>query len=615
MRRLLAAFGPPLLVARGPDGRQVAPPGPPPLTGRLIFGLFGALVAGVMSLMNTRLTSFGVADLRGGVGLDVDLGSWVTTAFSVGSIAVVPATPWLTGIFSARRMFVASVLLTTASAAALAAVPSYPFLLLFRLLQGVGAGALLPLLLMSVLRFTPLPQRVWGIAMYACITTLSPSISEFVAGWFTEYLSWKVIFWQNILVAPIAIVPIMIGLPVEPLRLAVFRDTDYPALFFCILGVATLTAALSEGQTLDWFDSGVINGLFVIAGASLAAFVVNELTCTRPLIDLKLFTQVNFSLGLIVLLTFNFALLGAYYVLPQFAAVVKGWRELQIGEILIWLALPQLVLTPLCALLLRYIDARLLLAGGLFTFALGAYMATYITSDWYIADFLPSQLVQACAFPFIMPPLVLITTSLVTPANAASGGALFNIIRSLAGTLGTTVAGAVLTVRERVHSAMILLHVQPGDIPNSAAGSVSARASEQAYVMACADTFGMLGLIAIACLVLVLWLRETPVFRPLAGPRPTACRGGAYADRVRTLGPGSARRNPCMISAGRASELLRSLPLSGAHREQPAARPVRSCCRPDHRHRPARRVAAARGSRQRSRQTAASSAVYPGLPL
>jgi DHA2 family multidrug resistance protein len=304
----------------------------------------------------------------------------------------------------------------------------------------------------------------------------------------------------------------------------VFRDTDYPAIIFCILGVAALTAALSEGQSLNWFDSGVIDGLFVIAGVSLTAFVVNELTCGRPLIDVRLFKQVNFTLGLFVLLTFNFAMLGAYYVLPQFAAEVKGWRELQIGQILIWLALPQLVLTPLCALLLRYIDARLLLACGLFTFSIGAYMATYITSDWIIGDFLPSQLVQACAFPFIMPPLVLITTSLITPANAASGGALFNIIRSLAGTLGTALAGAVVTVRERVHSAMILLNVQPGDIPKSAAGSVSARASAQAYVMAYADTFGMLGLIAIACLVLVLLLRETPVARPL----PPA-RGGRRA--------------------------------------------------------------------------------------
>ena len=137
-----------------------------------------------------------------------------------------------------------------------------------------------------------------------------------MAGWFTEYLSWKAIFWQNIVVGPIAIVPIMIGLPVEPMRLEVLRDTDYPAMILCIIGVAALRRRLSEGQTLDWFDSGVINGLFVVTGVSLATFVINELTCNRPLIDVRLFQQVNFTLGLIVLLTFNFTLLGVYYASP-----------------------------------------------------------------------------------------------------------------------------------------------------------------------------------------------------------------------------------------------------------------------------------------------------------
>ena len=164
----------------------------------------------------------------------------MTTAFSVGSIAIVLATPWLTDIFSPRRMFVASILLTTASAVALGTVPTYPFIVLLRFLQGLRTGALLRLLLGTVFRFTPLQQPVWGIAMYACITTLSPSIAESIAGGFTEYLSWKIIFWQNVVVAPIAIVPIMIGLPVEPLRLDVFRNTDYPAITFCILGVAVL---------------------------------------------------------------------------------------------------------------------------------------------------------------------------------------------------------------------------------------------------------------------------------------------------------------------------------------------------------------------------------------
>jgi DHA2 family multidrug resistance protein len=513
--RLLRAFGPPLIEPRGPDGRRIAPPGPPPLTGRVLLGLIGATLAGVMSLLGTRLTTFGVADLRGAAGVDLNLAGWITAAYNVGSIAIVPATPWLASIFSGRRVIAACVALLTVAALAFSTAPPYPVLVALRFLQGLGSGALLPLLLMSVLTLTPLTQRIWGIAVYAAITTLSPTVAESIAGWFTEYLSWKVIFWQNALVAPVAIFLVLVGLPLTPVQLSVARGTDYFALVFSIVGLGALTAALTQGQVYDWFDSGVIDGLFVIAAICLAAFVVNEMTCPDPLIDLSLFRQINFTLGLCVLLAFNFALLGAYYVLPQFAIAVKGWRELQIGEVLIWLALPQILLTPLSCFLTRYIDARILLACGLFTFAIGAYLSTYIQSDWAIYDLLPSQLVQSCAFPFIMPPLVTITTSTLTPAAARSGSALFNIVRTLAGTFGAAIAGAVITVRERVHSALILLNVHPGDVTAATAGSIAGRASSQAYVMAYADTFGMLGLIALACLVLVPFLRPTAIARPL----------------------------------------------------------------------------------------------------
>jgi DHA2 family multidrug resistance protein len=533
VKRLFAALSPPVMNPRVADGSRPPLPGPPRPTWRIALGLVGALIGGIMSLVNTRLTAFGVADLRGAVGLDLNLASWVTTAFSVGSIVIVPATPWLAGIFSTRRLLVGCVILTLVSALALGTVPPYHVLVFLRFVQGVGSGALVPLLLMSVLRFTPLPQRIWGIAMYACITTLSPAVTETITGWFTEYYTWKAIFWQNAALAPVAVALVMIGLPIEPMRLSVFRETDYFALIFCIVGVGALTAAVSEGQTLDWFDSGTIVGLFVIAGICLLAFIVNELTCKRPLIDVRLVTHINFTMGLVVLLTFNFAMLGAYYVLPQYATQVHNWRELQIGAILGWLALPQIVLSPLAALLLRYVDARVVLACGLAMFAVGARMATSITADWAMADFMPSQLVQACAFPFIMCPLVLIVTSSFQISEAASGGALFNIVRSFAGTFGTAIVGAVITVRERVHSALILLNVHAGTATPASLPSVAARARVQAYVMSYADAFGLIGLIAIATMVMLLLLRSTPVPLP---SRPQASTAGRSAARPVFMG-------------------------------------------------------------------------------
>jgi len=518
----------------GPDGTPAsAPTGPPPFTLLTLTGVFGAVLAGLMSFLNTRLTSFALADLRGAYGYGVDESSWINTAFGVGSIIVVPFTPWLAGIVSMRRLFAASVALTTLAGMGCAEAPGYVALLLLRFLQGLGGGAIVPLLLVTVLRFSPLHQRIWGIAAYACITTLTPTVSETVAGWMTDYFTWKGIFWQNLILGPPVVALLLIGLPVEPGKPEVLRHTDWFALAFITIALAALTVALDQGQRLDWFDSGIICGLFALGAAALVAFVVNETLARPPLIDLGLLGIVNFAGGLVIIVGFNFALLGASYVLPQFGTVVKGWRELQVGGTLIWLAVPQLVFSPLAAWLLRVLDARLLMAAGFATFAAGACLGTYITSDWVTGDLLPGLAVQACAFPFIMVPLVFIATSALQPKDAPSGATLFNVMRTLAGTVGAAIVGGVVTVRERVHSNTILEHVGAGGaaphgpvplslgqaIPPGMAGQVAQAARAQASVMAYADVFGMLGLVAVLCLGLVLVLRETRVVPPPGRPQ------------------------------------------------------------------------------------------------
>ncbi|MDO9710563.1 DHA2 family efflux MFS transporter permease subunit [Paracraurococcus lichenis] len=511
-----------LLRALQPPLRDPAPAGPPPLTPRLLLGLAGAWLAALMALLNSRLVSFGLADLRGALGVDTIDGTWLSVAYSMGEIAVVPLTPWLAGIFTGRRAIVAATLTLTGAGLVCSTQPGYQVLLVSRFLQGLGGGALIPLLLMSLLRFLPLHQRAWGFAAYACVTVLTPTIAETLDGWYTEALTWKAIFWQNLLLAPPACFLVLVGLPTEPVRLEAFRRGDYFALGTSAVGLAALVAALLQGQNLDWFDSGTINGLFLLAGVMLAAFVVHELRRPNPVIDLRLLRKPNFTLDLVLILGFNIALLGPAYVLPQYAVQVQGYREAQIGTILIWLALPQMLLAPLAALLLRVIDARLVLAFGFALFVTGAGLTLRMTGEWVGADLLPGLVIQGCAFPFVMTPLVFIATSSLQMQDAPSGGALFNIVRSLAGSLASAVVGAVITVRERVHDAVLLEHLGGGALAGTPAAEIAARARNQAFVLACTDAYGLIGLAGLAALLVVLLIRETPRF-----PRPGAARSPA----------------------------------------------------------------------------------------
>ncbi len=508
----------------GPDGKL--PAGPPALTWTVVLGLLGAVLGSLLSNVNTRVTTFAIADLRGAFGYNIDEASWVTEAYNVAQIGIVPLTPWLSSIISPRRAIAAAVALQTLASVAAPVAPNYSALVALRFLQGAGGGALIPLLLLTVLRFLPLHQRIWGFAVYALVTTVTPLASETLSGALTEYVGWQAIFWENLIPGALVVFLVLVGLPVEKPKPEIFAKTDYSSMVLAVLFTAAITVALGEGQRLDWFDSGLITGLFLAAAVLLALFLWHSLSRPAPLIDVRLLKRNNLTCGLLMIFAFTFATLGTSYVLPQYGAQIRGFRELQVGEILIGLTITQFVLCPIAAALLRIVDARLLLTLGLGLAALGYRLATYVAADWVRGDFLVPLLLQACGEPFIMVPLLIVTTSTLQPQDALSGGTLFNVLRTLAGTFATAVLGAIITVRERVHSNIIVEHVVTGaqaTVQREAgggAGAVAAAATKQAFVMAYADAFGWLGIVMMCALVIVLFIRETRVPYPPKQHRP-----------------------------------------------------------------------------------------------
>jgi MFS transporter, DHA2 family, multidrug resistance protein len=511
-----------MLAPRPPDppkpGEKAAKP--EPLTGRLMLGIGGALIAGFLSYMDTRIGQEALPDLRGGFGYGMDSGSWISTAFNVGELAVVPITPWLASIFSVRRMLAVMLALSVLAGAACPDAPNFPSVMACRFLQGMGDGALIPLLLMAVLRNLTGHRRVWGVALYGMIVNLPPTISDLVAGWYPNVFTWKGLFWENVLPGGVAMVLVLVGLPVERTHLSVFRRTDYFGMFCLIVALGMLATAMGQGQRLDWFDSGLVSGLFFGFAILFAAFVANELLAKRPLIELGLLARRNLWTGLSLMLVFNFAQLSTVFVLPQFGSEIRGFRPEQVGQILIGFAVVELVLPFAVAWLLRRIDVRIMLALGLLTSLVGNRLATFLSADWAETQFALSQALQAASWPVMMVSIALTTTSTMRPKDTISGSALFNSTRTLATTVGSAVVGAIVTVRERVHSFHIAEHVVTGAPITGerlAAGGLQAVAGAvraQSYVMAYADALGWITLILLAGFVLVVVQQETRVPRP-----------------------------------------------------------------------------------------------------
>ena len=515
---LLGPLSPePLTPPKGPDGKPQ--PGPPPITRLLALGMAGAALGSIASNLDTRLTTFSLADLRGGAGFGVDEAAWVSEAYNIAEIVVVPLTPWLSSIISPRRSIAgAAALLTLAGAFVPMSINHYPLLVALRFLQGLGGGALIPLLLLTVLRFTPAHQRVFGLAAYGLITAITPLLAESLAGLLVEKIGWESVFYIGLPLGPAAMLLVLIGLPVEPHKPQSFADTDYAGMLLLALFAGTLTAGLGQGQRLDWFDSPLILSLFASSACSLLAFVVLELSLEKPLINLGLLARRNFTGGLLMIFAFAFASLFTSSILPQFGQEVRGYREPQVGDILIWGALAQFLAVLVIPFLLRVIEVRVMIALGLFVAVLANRLGTFIDSEWIITDVILSLLLASVSQTMILVPTTVVSTSVLKPEDALSGGTIFNVVRNLAVNISGAVMGGVLTVRERVHSAFITEHLSIGApatvAQETASGGLSALAAAvraQATTQATADAFGWSAVAMMIAFLVVLVLRPTPI--------------------------------------------------------------------------------------------------------
>ena len=433
-----------------------------PLGLTMMLGIAGVVLAAMLSSLDQRLASSAVADLLGGLGLGQDEGSWVNTAYTIGDIAVVPMTPWLAQIISPRRLAAAELIMVVVAAAACPLAADYHGLIALRFLQGFGEGGLVPLMLLTLLQSAPPRHRPEAFAVYAVVSTGVPLVAESLAGVATDLLTWQSLFWFSATLGPLALFLVLAFLPVQPPKWEKFVHVDYFGMACLVAFCCLLATGLTQGQRLDWFDDRFIVAMFVGAAMALAGFAVSESLTEHKLLDLSLFRRANFSIGLCLVAVFNIGLLGATYVEPQTQMLIRALKPIQIGALFLLLAVPQLIIAPLAAVLMRFLDARLLVGCGFAMGALGAYLCTYITSDWAGTDFLWPLLLQACGWPLAFTPLVFLTTSVLKPEDALSGGTMFNIVRTLAISAGPAIVGAVITVRERVHSDYLVQHLVMG---------------------------------------------------------------------------------------------------------------------------------------------------------
>jgi MFS transporter, DHA2 family, multidrug resistance protein len=491
-----------------------------------------SLIGAFMAVLNIQVTNSSLPDIEGGIGTGGINGSWISTAYLIGEIIVIPMTGFMSQVFSMRRYLIGNTILFLVFSALCGQASSLTEMIVLRALQGFFGGVLIPLAFSIIVSMLPPSKRAAGFAGFAVTATFAPAIGPTIGGWLTDTYGWPTIFYMNLVPGAVMVAALIYALPRSEPHPELLRRADWLGIALMAVGLATFQTVLDEGNVKDWFGSSFIVKLSLVSAVALGGFIIVELIRKEPLIQLRLLLRRSFGFGTLANFLLGFALYGSAYLLPQYLAVSQGFDAQQSGEVMAWTGIPQLFLIPLVPFLMGKFDARRLVALGLMVFAVSCFMNVHLDANYSGPQLFVPDVVRAFGQALVMTPLSAVAMVGIQPGEAGAASGLFNMLRNLGGAVGTAAIETFVTKREQYHSFIINGHVsllQPATVqrltglqqyfiahgvPDPLAAmhraiiAVGETIRAQATLMAYADAFALLGVVLVAAVLAVALLRK-----------------------------------------------------------------------------------------------------------
>jgi DHA2 family multidrug resistance protein len=413
----------------------------------------------VMAALDTSIVNVALPNMRGTLGASVEEITWVSTGYILSSVIIMPIIALLSSRFGRKRFFIFCVLLFTFASMLCGIAWDLTSMVIFRIMQGIGGGALIPVS-QAILRETfPPEEQAMAMGIYGLGVIMGPAFGPTLGGWLTDNYSWPWIFYINVPIGIINTFLIMKFIHDPPYLVREKGAWDFVGLFFMIIGLGALQIMLEEGELNDWFSSNFIIYLAIIAGAGLILFTWRELTTEKPAVDLRILKDLNFASATFLGGILGMCLFASLFLLPLFLQQLLNYPVFDSGLALLPRTIPMMVTMPIAGKLYNRTGPRWLIGCGLVLNAISFYQFSRLALNAGYWDIFLPQVLQGLGFGFIFVALSTAALSTIEKKFMTAASGLYNVTRQVFASIGIALSATLLTRGENLNRAVLMGHV------------------------------------------------------------------------------------------------------------------------------------------------------------
>ncbi len=424
------------------------------ITVAVMFGAF-------MAVMDISVVNVSLPHMMGGFSVDLSSITWVATSYSIAEIIMVTMAGWWSTLIGRKRLYLASFALFTAGSILCGTATSFPQMLIYRIIQGVGGGALIPVS-QAILRETfPREEQGMAMALWGMGVVLAPAIGPILGGWLTDHYGWPWIFYINVPVsiAGILMVASFVHDP-QYLRRGV-RQIDWLGIALLAAALTSMQIVMERGQQENWFDSNMIRWGTVLCAASFLGLLVRELKIDEPVVNFRILRNLPLGLGSFMGIVFGIGLFGTTFILPQFTQELLGYPAFEAGLILAPRAMMLMICMPLVGRLYRHLDARVLVIVGILVTCWSYYDLARLSLSAGFWNLVPTLLIMGIGMPFMFVPLSTLSLSTIPRADITDASSLYTLARRLGGNIGYALVATLVARGQQIHRVQLVSHITP----------------------------------------------------------------------------------------------------------------------------------------------------------